>query len=65
MDGEVGRKRLSEMPRDIRQLVDIGEMRPSFLSRRYKNPEDKRGGFHRRNDTHMMKVTQQDGHIRS
>lgn len=32
---------------DIKQqLVDIGDMRPGSLTKQYKNPKDRKGGFH-------------------
>jgi hypothetical protein len=37
------------------QLLKIGEMRPGCLTRQYKNPKDKTGGFYQISYTRKMK----------
>jgi len=37
------------------ELQNIGEMRPGSITRQYKNPKEKKGGFYQISYTHKMK----------
>ena len=38
-----------------RELAELGPMRPGSLTRQYKNPEEKTGGYYQISYTHQMK----------
>lgn len=48
--------RIEKQISDIKQqLMAIGEMRPGSLTRQYKNPQNRTGGFYQLSYTHKMK----------
>lgn len=52
-------KRLLQIEKQIakikRELMEIGEMRPGSLTRQYKNPKEKTGGFYQISYTYKNK----------
>ncbi len=53
------RSRLSNIEKQIanikQELMEIRQMRPGSLTRQYKNPKNKTGGFYQLSYTHKMK----------
>jgi|SRR3989304_147456 hypothetical protein len=48
--------RIEKQIADIKEeLMEIGEMRPGSLTKQFKNPKDKTGGFYQLSYTHKMK----------
>ncbi len=49
-------KQIEEKIQTIKlQLLEIQQMRPGSLSRQFKNPKEKKGGYHQLSYTHKMR----------